>query len=99
MTDYVFGGGLISGGWPLYGPNQIVETVTRQNAPARRLVRLHHQSSSRYQAVAWSDATTGEIRFKRLAAGPWYLVAFDHTLEFEAVAISDRLATLDGERP
>ena len=78
---------------------KIIEPVTRLNAPAYRRVRLHDQHSGVALAEAWSDSKSGDVEFNFLAEGPWVLYALDHTLEFEAVAISDRLATTDGERP
>lgn len=78
---------------------KIIEPVTRLNAPAYRRVRLHDQHSGVPVAESWSDAESGDVTFSFLAAGPWVLYALDHTLEFEAVAISDRLATADGARP
>ncbi|HOW77369.1 MAG TPA: hypothetical protein PK959_15845 [Candidatus Competibacteraceae bacterium] len=88
FSDLVFGGAC-----------QIVEPVTRLNAPASRRVRLHDQISGRLVREAWSDAESGNVTFSHILEGPWVLYALDHTGEFEAVAISDRLATADGERP
>lgn len=83
-----------------YGGNlQITESVTRLNAPAWRRVRLCDQASGTLVREGWSDAVTGDITFPFLSPGPWALYALDHTGEFEAVAISDRLATVDGSRP
>lgn len=81
------------------GALKIVEPVTRLNAPVSRRVRLCDQLSGRVVREAWSDAETGDVTFDHLSAGPWVLYSLDHTHEFEAVAISDRLATADGERP
>ncbi len=83
------------------GPLSIVEPVTRLNAvpPQSRRVRLHDQRSGRLVREQWSDPTTGEVDFQYLREGPWILYALDHTGEHEAVAISDRLATVDGSRP
>lgn len=81
------------------GPLKIIEPVTRLNAPVRRRVRLCDQRDGRQAREAWSDATTGAVTFDQVREGPWVLYALDHTLEFEAVAISDRLATSDGARP
>ena len=81
------------------GPYCITEPVTRLNGAAWRRVRLYHQQSGRLVREAWSDATTGDVTFSYLSAGPWVLYALDHTGEFEAVAISDRIATVSGARP
>lgn len=81
------------------GPLKIVEPVTRLNAPVARRVRLCDQRDGRLVREAWSDSTTGDVTFDLMREGPWVLYALDHTLEFEAVALSDRLATPDGDRP
>jgi hypothetical protein len=83
------------------GPYRIIEPVTRLNAvpPEPRRVRLCDQVSGRVVREQWSDPDTGEVDFQYLREGPWVLYALDHTLEHEAVAISDRLATADGARP
>lgn len=81
------------------GPLKIVEPVTRLNSPVARRVRLCDQRDGRLVREAWSDATTGDVTFDLMREGPWVLYALDHTLEFEAVALSDRLATPDGDRP
>lgn len=81
------------------GVLKISESVTRLNSPVSRLVRLCDQANGRYVRKAWSDVETGTVVFSDIREGPWVLYALDHTGEFEAVAISDRLATLDGERP
>lgn len=81
------------------GPLTVIEPVTRLNAPVRRLVRLCDQRNSRLIREAWSDAETGLVTFGLIRQGPWILYALDYTGEFEAVAISDRRATLDGARP
>lgn len=81
------------------GAYQIIEPVTLLNTPISRRVRLCDQRNGRLVREAWSDTETGDVTFDYLRAGPWVLYALDHTGEFEAVAISDRLATADGERP
>ena len=86
--DLVDGGGL-----------NVTEPVTRMNSPVSRRVRLCDQISGRVAREQWSDPATGLVTFTYLRAGPWVLYALDHTGEFEAVAISDRVATVDGARP
>lgn len=81
------------------GRLKIIEPVTRLNAPAFRRVRLCDQFTGIQVLESWPDAETGDVTFQHLCAGPWVLYALDHTAEFESVAISDRLATADGERP
>lgn len=80
------------------GSLSIIEPVTRLNAPTNRRVRLCDQRTGRVVREDWSDTTTGLITFTHLRQGPWILYALDHTNEFEAVAIADRLATVDGLR-
>lgn len=86
--DRLFGGAL-----------KITEPVTLLNTPVHRRVRLCDQISGIQVREAWADAETGDVTFLHLAEGPWVLYALDHTGNYEAVAISDRLATADGERP
>ena len=80
------------------GPYRIIEQVTVLDVPARRLVVLCWQKNGRIVRAAWSDATTGNVDFKNVAAGPWVLYAVDSTGQYEAVAISDRIATVGGGR-
>ena len=81
------------------GGLSITEPVTRMNSPVSRRVRLCDQRSGRLVREQWSDPVTGLVTFEQLREGPWVLYSLDHTGEFEAVAISDRLATADGSRP
>lgn len=83
------------------GALSIIEPVTRLNTipPQSRRVRLCDQRSGRLVREGWSDPVSGDIEFANLREGPWTLYALDHTGEYEAVAISDRLATADGARP
>jgi hypothetical protein len=80
---------------------RIIEAVTRLNTvpPQPRRVRLCDQISGRVIREQWSDRVTGNVDFQYLRAGPWVLYALDHTYEHEAVAISDRIATVSGSRP
>jgi len=82
------------------GNLSIIEPVTRRDIipPQSRRVRLHDQRSGRLVREQWSDPATGNVDFQYLREGPWVLYALDHTYEHEAVAISDRLATVDGSR-
>jgi len=81
------------------GNLSIIEPVTRMNSPVSRRVRLCDQRSGRLVREQWSDPVTGLVTFEQLREGPWVLYSLDHTGEFEAVAISDRVATVDGSRP
>lgn len=88
LVDMMFGG--------LF---KIIEPVTLLNTPISRRVRLCDQISGRLAREVWSDADTGDVTFDDLREGPWVLYALDHAGEYEAVAISDRIATADGARP
>lgn len=84
------------------GPYRIIEVVTEMLSPVGpRRTRLCDQISGRCVREAWSDPITGEVDFQYIRPGPWVLCALDHTEAptFEAEAISDRMATLTGERP
>lgn len=83
------------------GALRVTELVTRLSSapPQSRRVRLCDQITGRLAREQWSDLETGEVDFQYIRQGPWVLYALDHTGEYEAVAISDRLATLDGSRP
>jgi hypothetical protein len=83
------------------GNLSVIEPITRLNAvpPQPRRVRLLDSVSGRIVREQWSDPVTGLVDFQNLREGPWDLYAKDHTFEFEAVAVSDRLATTDGTRP
>jgi|APTNR8051073442_1049403.scaffolds.fasta_scaffold00443_48 hypothetical protein len=84
------------------GPYRVVEVVTEMLTPTGpRRTRLCDQISGRPVREQWSDPITGEVDFPYIRQGPWVLYALDHTEAptFEAEAISDRIATLSGERP
>lgn len=83
------------------GAYRVIEQVTRLNSvpPEARRVRMCDQKNGRCVREQWSDLTTGNVDFQYVRQGPWVLYALDHTGEHEAVAISDRLATVDGSRP
>lgn len=81
------------------GAYKIIEQVTRLNTPARRRVRLCDQTSGRLVREAWSSAEDGGVTFDKLRSGPWLLYVLDHTGEFEAEMVSDRVATLSGAQP
>ena len=81
------------------GSLTIIEPVTQLNSPVCRRVRLYDQRCGQLLREAWSDPITGLVTFANISAGPWVLYALDHTGEYEAVAISERRATVDGARP
>jgi len=83
------------------GPLRIIEPVTRLNSEIEqsRRVRLYDQRSGRLVREQWHDLDSDTVDFQYIREGPWVLYALDHTHEHEAVAISDRIATVDGSRP
>jgi len=60
--------------------------------PVRRRVRLHRQTDGLMMAEVWSDAATGEYVFSLIAAGTYYVTAFDHTGLFGGVIETDVVA-------
>lgn len=59
------------------------------NAPVRRRVRLHEQSSGRIVRETWSDAVTGVYSFIGLRLTHYYITAFDYTGTYNGVIKSD----------
>lgn len=86
-------------GHRLNGHYKIVEPVTALNTPVARPVALLHQADWQIHRLKASEAATGLVTFDNLSAGPWLLVSRDPAGEYQAVALSDRLATPDGSRP
>ncbi len=84
---YGFGGsGTISGTVAVY--------ATPINTPVARRVRLHHADSGLVAREVWS-APNGAYSFTRLAAGTYYVTAFDHTGTYTAV-VQDALTVTEG---
>ena len=61
--------------------------------PVRRRVRLHEQAPGRPVADTWSDAATGAYAFNNLAAGTYYVTAFDHTGIYNGVIATSVIPT------
>lgn len=59
------------------------------NAPVRRRVRLHDQPTGLLVREMWSAAETGVYQFTGLAAGTYYVTAFDHTGEYNGEIMTD----------
>lgn len=59
------------------------------NAPVRRRVRLHDQSTGRLVREMWSDPVTGAYQFTGLHAGTYYVTSFDHTGTYNGEIMSD----------
>lgn len=53
--------------------------------PVRRRVRLHDKPTGRVVRETWSDAVTGAYTFDKLRDGLYYVTAFDHTGNHNAV--------------
>lgn len=81
------------------GRYSLVGTVSVQgsptNTPAVRRVRLHDFESAKLVREVWS-ATDGTYAFNALAAGDYYVAAFDHTGTYNGV-IKDRVTVLAAE--
>ncbi len=60
--------------------------------PVRRRVRLHRQSDGLLVKETWSAAATGEYVFDFVAAGTYYVTAFDHTGLYGGVIETDVVA-------
>jgi len=67
-----------------------VKSTGTPNAPVFRRVRLHDQRSGRVISETWSDPVTGAYAFERIAPGPYFVIAFDHTQLYSAV-VADNL--------
>lgn len=84
--------------WAFGGMGTITGTVsvaaTPTNTPAARRVRLHDADTGRIAREVWST-TGGAYSFTRLAAGNYYVTAFDHTGTYNAV-IADALTVTEG---
>lgn len=52
--------------------------------PVRRFVGLFHERSRRIVRSVWSDAA-GSYAFYNVSQGPWSVVSWDHTNEYNAV--------------
>jgi hypothetical protein len=67
-----------------------VAKIGTPNAPGRYRVCLHEQASGRVMRPAfWTAAGTGEYRFHGLRAGVYFVVAFDHTGQYNGVVTTD----------
>lgn len=78
-----------------YGPHSTPLPATTKNVGSpsntavRRLVRLHDQPSGLPLFEMWSDAMTGAFQFVGLRAGTFYVIAFDHTGQYNGVIETD----------
>jgi len=77
------------------GLHRVVGTTRNTGTPptpVRRRVRLHRQADGVLVAETWSDAVTGEYVFNTVAAGTYYVAAFDHTGVYGGVIETDVVA-------
>lgn len=65
--------------------------ATPANVPVSRRVRLHDQVSGKLVRETWSDAA-GLYAFERIAAGVYFVIAFDHTGLYGGVVETDLVA-------
>lgn len=77
-----------------YGPHSTPTGTTKNtgspsNLPVRRRLRLHTMATGLLLREMWSDAATGSHQFRNLPAGTYYVVAFDHTLQYSGVIETD----------
>lgn len=56
--------------------------------PVRRLVRLHDQPTGRLLRDLWSDPVTGAYQFDYLRAGRFFVIAFDHTGQYNGEVVT-----------
>lgn len=73
---------------PDTGPGFIageVDITGTPNTPAMRKVRAHVSANGLLARETWSDPVTGAYRFDGLAREPFYVVALDYQLNYNAV--------------
>ena len=56
--------------------------------PVRRRVRLHDQATGLLLREMWSDAATGQYQFHGLPAGAYFVIAFDHTGQYNGEVVT-----------
>lgn len=81
-----YAGGSYAGLSRIVGTTKVTGTP---DAPVRRRVRLHLQATGAVVRDAWSDPTSGAYEFGWIKVETYYVVAFDHTLQFNGVIESD----------
>lgn len=72
-----------------FGVSGTLSNIGSPNAPVRRRVRLHEQSTGQLVRETWSAAADGVYAFTGLAAGTYFAVAFDHTGQYGGVIETD----------
>jgi hypothetical protein len=78
---------LVDGGAHRVAGSVLVDAAP--DVPVSRRVRLYHAKTGRLVREQWSDAA-GAYAFEQIAAGSYFVVAHDHTLEYNSV-IRDRI--------
>lgn len=82
--------GIFDGGFQIVGSAK--NKATPANLPVRRRIRLHDQRTGLAVRETWSDPVDGAYSFKSVAAGTYYVTAFDHTGEYGGVIETDIVA-------
>lgn len=71
------------------GAYRLSGVVTSSGAPVSRRVRLFAQTSGRMVRETWSSAVTGAYSFDGIRAGTFFVLAHDHTGQFDPEAKAD----------
>jgi len=74
---------------PFATPNGTTKVTGSPAVPVRRKVRLYSQHNGRLVQEMWSDPTSGQYGFKALRAGAYFVVAFDHTQQYNGEIMTD----------
>lgn len=59
------------------------------NTPVHRRVRLHDQVTGKPLREVWSNPVTGAWQFTGIRAGTFFVVAFDHTGQYNGEIATD----------
>jgi nicotinamide riboside kinase len=88
-VNYVAGVGRLYSSGPHDTPLGTTKVTGSPATPVRRFVRLHNQETGKLIREQWSNAVTGQYQFRHLAAGRYYVVAFDHTGAYNGEIATD----------
>lgn len=78
----------------LFRVDGTVKVAGSPDVPIRRKVCLVEKKSRRIANETWSDAASGAYTFSSVKQGPWVVLAFDHTGEYNAVVADNISGTL-----
>lgn len=70
-------------------PAGTVKVTSTPDQPARRRTVLHDQLSGSPVREMWSSASDGAYQFRRVAAGVYFVVSFDHTGLYNGEVVTD----------